>query len=170
MNRIAGTIGGTQNNNGSILSWSGSATYVRSLPGPGADGTFNLQTSQYTVVASGRDGSGLTTCNQSGTKTVMGGTGQIQVSGTPPDLDPPYTYTGDLHGPPFEAPTMKVTLSGCPPGAEDYEGAEVDVTMAFAPFDVEDQVSGDGVAFTGSRTENFGALSVTWNWSLTGSP
>lgn len=170
INRIEGTIGGTQNNNGSILSWSGSATYVRSLPGPGADGLFSLQTSQYTLTASGRDGSGLTTCNQSGSKTVTGGSGQIDVSGTPPDLDPPYSYTGELVGPPFEAPTMNVTLSGCPPGAEDYEGAEVTVVMAFKAFDVNDQVSGDGVAFTGSRTENHGALSVTWNWNLTGLP
>ena len=28
-------------------------------------------------------------------------------------------------------------------------------------------MSGDGVAFAGSRTENHGALSVTWNWNLT---
>ena len=31
-------------------------------------------------------------------------------------------------------------------------------------------MSGDGVAFAGSRTENHGALSVTWNWNLTGLP
>ncbi len=170
INRIEGTIGGTQNNNGSVLSWSGTAAYVRSLPGPGADGLFSLQASQYMVTASGRDGSGLTTCTQSGTKTVTGGSGQIDVSGTPPDLDPPYTYTGNLLGPPMEASTMKVTLSGCPPGADEYEGEQVDVVMAFSAFDVEDQVSGDGMAFAGSRIESFGALSVTWNWNLTGAP
>ena len=32
------------------------------------------------------------------------------------------------------------------------------------------QVSADGVAFADSRTESFGALSVTRNWNLTGLP
>ena len=170
VNRIEGTFGGTQNNNGSIISWSGTATYVRSFPGPGADGHFTWQASQYTVTASGLDGSGATTCTQSGSKTITGGSGDIDVSGTPPDRSPPYTYTGTLHGPPMEATSMKVMLSNCPEGAEEWNGKEVDVTIAFAPFDVEGQVSNDGVAFAGSLTEAFGALSVTWNWNLTGSP
>ena len=172
VNRIAGSIGGTQNSHGSIINWSGAATFVRAAPGGGgADGYFTLQSSQYTAIASGRDGSGATACQQSGTKTVTGGSGDLQVTGDPPFYGPPYTYTGGSFGPLPESQVMRVTLHDCPPGAEDWEGEEIDVSMAFAPFDTRGgRVSADGRAFAGSVTETSGQFTVTWDWDLTGSP
>lgn len=173
VNRIAGTFSGTQNSHGSVFTWSGSAAFVRaSSPGTGADGYYTLQSTEYTVIASGRDGSGATACRQSGTKTVSGaGTGDIDVSGTEPFYGPPYSYVGGLEGPFPESHMMRVTLSGCPPGADEWEGEEIDVSMAFAPWDTRGHhVSADGTAFSGSVTETSGQFSATWNWEMTGSP
>jgi len=173
VNRIAGTFGGRSNIHGSIFNWSGSATFVRSAPGAGGpDGYFTLQTSQYTVVASGRDSSGGTGCQQSGTKAVTGGSGDLQVTGKPPSYaEPPYTYTGGLVGPLPDSQTMTVTLHDCPPGAEDYEGKEILISIGIAPWDTRGpRVSADGKAFAGTLTETSGQATVTWNWDMTGSP
>ena len=40
VNTIAGTFNGVWNAGGSILSWSGTASFARGAPGPGANGTF----------------------------------------------------------------------------------------------------------------------------------
>ena len=173
VNRIAGSFSGTQNTHGSIFNWSGSATFVRAAPGAGGpDGYFTLQSSQYTVIASGRDGSGATACRQSGTKTVTGGSGDLQVGGAPPSYgEPPYTYTGGSFGPLPESQVMRVTLHDCPAGAEDWEGRQVDVSLAFAPWDTRgERVSADGTSFADSVTETSGQLTVTWTWDMTGSP
>ena len=173
VNRIAGSIGGRQNTFGSIFTWSGSVSFVRVAPGAGGpDGYFNLQTSQYTVIAAGRDGSGATACRQSGTKTVTGGSGDLQVGGKPPSYaEPPYTYTGGSFGPLPDSQTMTVTLHDCPPGAEDYEGQQVTVGIAVAPFDTRGgRLSMDGKAFKGSVTETSGQTTFTWYWDMTGSP
>ena len=173
VNRIAGSIGGRQNTFGTIFTWSGSVSFVRVAPGAGGpDGYFNLQTSQYTVIASGRDGSGATACQQSGTKTVTGGSGDLQVRGEPPSYgEPPYTYTGGSFGPLPDSQTMTVTLHDCPPGAEEYEGREVTASISVAPFDTRGgRVSTDGKAFKDSVTETSGQATFTWNWDMTGSP
>jgi hypothetical protein len=103
---------------------------------------------------------------------VTGGSGDLQASGEPPSYGaPPYSYTGGLVGPLPDSQIMRVTLHDCPDGAEDWEGKEIDVGMAFAPWDTRGrQVSADGRAFAGSLTETSGQLTVTWNWNMTGSP
>jgi len=114
INRIAGSFSGTQNTSGSIFNWSGTATYLRAAPGAGAEGYFALKSSQYTVVASGRDGSAATACQQSGTKSVSGGSGDIDVTGEPPLYGAPYSYAGELFGP---LPRRRPRASSPPPGS-----------------------------------------------------
>ena len=169
VNRIAGTFGGTQNVFGTIFTWSGSLAFTRASPGPGADGYFTLQSMDYTVVASGRSDS--TACRQSGTKTVSGGQGDLDVYEAELSQGPPYLYAGGAVGPLPESSNMMVTLSDCPPGAEEYEGREVIASMAFVPFDTRGhRKSADGLDFSDTVTEAQDNYSATWYWNMTGSP
>ena len=135
INRIAGTFSGTQNSGGSVLDWNGSATYVRGSPGPGSNGYFTLQSGHYTVVASGRDGTGGTACRQSGTKTVAGASGDLDIHSQGDSDGPPYGYSGGLLGQLPDSQIMMVTLHDCPQGAEDWEGQVVATSIAMAPWD-----------------------------------
>jgi hypothetical protein len=60
VNTIAGSFSGVWRAGGAILSWSGDASFARTLPGPGANGTFTLTSGRYTVTASGKDATGAT--------------------------------------------------------------------------------------------------------------
>jgi hypothetical protein len=62
-------------------------------------------------------------------------------------------------------------LHDCPPGAEEWQGREIDTSISMAPWDTRRlQISADGRSFAGSVTEAAGEFSATWNWEMTGSP
>ena len=95
VNTIAGTFNGVWNAGGSILSWSGTASFARGAPGPGANGTFFLRSGGYTVTASGRDATGATGCVQSGTRSVtLTNNGNVTVTGQGPGRPRPMSTPG----------------------------------------------------------------------------
>ena len=166
INTITGTFSGSQVVGNSLISWSGEAAYVRTIPGVGADGAFQLQHATYTVVASGK-AELFPSCTQSGTKTVTQSAGDFSSTGQEPSRLAPYDYTGSaIPVSPFDA-SMMVDLSGCDP--DDHAPSQAITSLAFTPLKAIGR-SDDGVNFSGSRTESYGALTWNWNWALTGAP
>jgi len=170
VNTIAGTFSGTYSFGGSSYSWTGTATFGRVVGGPGANGSFQLTSGSYTVTASGRDGTGASTCQQAGTKTVTTTGGDLTVNGQEPTRTPPYDYSGSVIGFGPEAMSMTVRLTGCPPGSE-LEGKDVTVGLAFTALDTRgNHQSADGLDYTGSSSQNQSGLAASWNWSMHGRP
>ena len=162
---ITGTFSGSQVLGTSVFNWSGEVAYARTIPGNGADGVFALQHATYTVVASGT-AEYFPTCTQSGTKTVTQTAGDLSSSGQEPSRLAPYDYSASVvPSSPFDA-SMMVNLSGC---NDDNAPSEVITSLAFNPLKAIGR-SDDGASFSGSRTEDQGLLTWTWNWALTGAP
>lgn len=169
VNTIAGPFSGTWNAGGSIFTWTGNATFTRILPGPGANGTFNLTSGSYTVTASGKDATGATGCQQAGTQDVTLTTGNLTVVGQEPARTPPYDYSGWVSGIGPQASVMTVTLSGCPDPASN--GTQVQIGLPFSALDTQgNRQSADGLDFTGSSSQSAGGLTIDWNWVLRGTP
>jgi hypothetical protein len=167
INHITGSFNGTWQFGGSVLSWSGGATYVRAAPGPNANGQFALTAGSYTVTASGKDGTGGTDCTQTGTKTVaLTNNGFVSVQGQPPDYTPPYTYSASAAAIGPSNASMQVTLSGC--SDQSSNGKVVTIGLAFTALDTGSKTSADGVTYSGSHTDIAGVTS--WNWNLHGTP
>ena len=172
INEIAGTFD-IEIDTGSIFTYAGNVTFTRFTPAifGGATGTYKVSSGQYTLTASGRDVSGATACRQSGSKqfTIPAGTGSIDVFSNEPTYLEPYEYGFSVAagGP---SSTMDITLHGCPPGAEEYEG------HVWAGWPVgglalstnRTYISDDGIDYAGSHSEGFGGASFEQNWSFTG--
>jgi hypothetical protein len=170
VNTIAGTLSGVWKAGGSVLSWSGNASFARALPGPGANGTFFLTSGHYTVTASGKDASGGTGCVQSGTKAVtLTNNGHITVTGQGPGQTAPYEYSGTAAGIGPQDANMMVTLSSCPVPMNN--GQRVTIGLPFVAFDtVDSKVSADGLDYTGASSRPGGILTQDWNWAMRGTP
>jgi hypothetical protein len=170
VNTIAGTFSGTYSFGGSSYSWTGSATFTRVVAGPGANGSFQLTSGSYTVTASGTDGTGASTCQQAGTKTVTTTGGDLTVTGQEPTRTPPYDYSGSVIGFGPEAMSMTVRLSNCPPGSE-LENKDVPIGLQLTALDTRGtHQSADGLDYSGISSQNEGPLSASWNWSMRGTP
>jgi len=170
INVIRGTFDGSQNVQGAVLQWTGSAVYRRVAPGAsGVEGLFSVETGSATVVATGTHATG---CSQEGSKPfVLGGPlmGDLQVTGTPPNYLAPYSYLVSLL---FAGiPTMDVVLTNCPPGQEDLEGDAIQIPVGVPAIDSQGfHTSTDGIVYDGSATRSGPGVSETWNWSLRGAP
>ena len=163
INHITGTFTVTSNLEGSIVEWSGEATYDRLIPGvSGAMGVYTLSSGTATGVFSGLWGGGPG-CEWEGTKTYPlqkeDAVSVLEVSlGS---LEPPYTYgieatvrSGDPHG---------IKVKGCE-GVDEWE----------APIDMDlhtgQQVSDDGIHFKGASTETPSpgyTIEQTWDFEGT---
>jgi hypothetical protein len=163
INHITGTFTVTTNVEGSIVEWSGEATYDRLTPGlSGAMGVYTLSSGTATGVFSGVWGGGPG-CEWEGTKTYPlqkeNAVTALEVS--PGSLEPPYTYTieatvrgGDPHG---------IKVKGCE-GADEWE-APIDMDLH-----TDQQVSDDGIHFKGASTESPGpgyTIEQTWDFQGT---
>lgn len=170
VNTIAGTFSGVWKAGGSVLSWSGTASFARGVPGPGANGTFFLTSGQYTVTASGRDATGSTVCVQSGTKSVtLTNNGNLTVTGQGPGQTAPYEYTGTAAGIGPNDASMTVTLSSCPDPM--WNGKQVTIGLPFSAFDtVDSKTSADGLDYTGASSRPSGGLTQDWRWAMHGAP
>jgi hypothetical protein len=172
INHIEGSFSGSITGHGStgdsVLSVvNGSAAYDRFSPAVygGADGQYRLRAGSYTLVASGLDGSGITGCQQTGSKTFTLAGGTIGVTGTPPNFVAPYSYTFDLL-PPFE--TMTVTRVNCPPAASMFEGTQFQAGQ-YAAFSTNGaHTSSDGLTYQGSEDQTFGGAGPAFSWSFHG--
>jgi hypothetical protein len=158
----------------SIVSWTGTARFDRSLPAiyGGASGIYALFSGGYDITASGIDGSFATGCQQSGTKHIaLGGPGSgfFEVNSVAVgSFDPPYDYS--IQAAPLGPQQMDITRHSCPPGAEEWEGTS-GVTAYFpTPLDTlpGPHVSDDGIVYNGSTNDNQGGLVVTQSWNFTG--
>jgi hypothetical protein len=166
VNTIAGTFSGTWSAGGSVYTWTGTATFSRVLPGPGANGPFQLTSGSYTVTASGLDGTGATGCTQSGTKLIAMTAGDLTVSGQLPERLPPYDYSGSIIG--LGPQSMTVALSNCP---DPNSPSQATVGLAFTALKMPaGEQSADGIDFSGTASEPFPGLTADWSWSLRGAP
>ena len=170
VNTIAGSFSGVWKASGSIFTWSGNASFARSIPGAGANGSFTLTSGQYTVTASGTDATGGTGCRQSGTKHVTLTTnGNLDVRGQGPAQAAPYHYTGSAAGIGPNDANMTVTWSNCPD--PQYNGQQATVGLPFVALDTGDtSVSADGLDYTGASSRSAGGLTQEWNWAMRGTP
>ena len=160
---------------GPVLTYAGNVKFDRFGPAlfDGADGHYSVTTGQYTITASGRDLTGATGCQQSGSKqfAIPANSGSISVTGTEPEYLEPYTY-GFVIAAPSPGNTMDITLHGCPPGAEEYEG-HVWSDFPVGGLDLSppgEYVSDDGIEYSDSHTETQGSATITQSWSFTGTP
>jgi hypothetical protein len=170
---IRGSLSGTQTQatgaGPSVISVNSNLAFDRSAGGFGgpANGSYQSAAGSYTLVASGIDGSGITACHQTGshTFTVPKGESSMQVDGSGPSFDAPYTYTFQV----FSVPrAMTATRVGCPESAKDYEGTTFQ-TGLYSPFQpVRSQRSADGKSYVGSEDQTFAGSGIKFSWSLQG--
>lgn len=160
---------------GPVLTYAGNVKFDRIGPAlfDGADGHYSVTTGQYTITASGRDLTGATGCQQSGSKqfAIPANSGSISVTGTEPEYLEPYTYDFVIAALSPDN-TMDITLHGCPPGAEEYEG-HVWSDFPVSGLDLSppgEYVSDDGIEYSDSYTEIQGIATITQSWSFTGTP
>ena len=128
---------------------------------------FRFAGGEYTVNASGRDQSGVTLCQQTGTKhfTIPPGSGTLQSDGSGPDRVAPYSYTLQAFQP---AQTMTITRIACPPNTDPGNGTTF-VAGLNLPFQTtRTHSSPDGISFADSEDQGSSGLGFQWSWSLTG--
>ena len=159
---------------GPVLTYAGNVEFDRFGPAlfEGAEGSYTVTTGQYTITLSGRDLTGATGCQQSGSKqfAIPANSGSISVTGTEPEHSEPYTY-GFVISALSPDNTMDITLHSCPPGAEDYEEhvwSNYPVGLDVSPPGTH--VSDDGIEYADSHTETQGAATFTESWSFMGTP
>lgn len=140
---------------------------ARTCQGGPSDGIVRFAGGEYTVNASGRDGSGVTLCQQTGTKhfTIPAGARTLQSDGGGPDRVAPYSYTLQVLQP---AQTMTITRIGCPPNTDPGNGTTF-VALLNLPFQTtRSHSSADGISFADSEDQGASGLGFRWSWSLTG--
>jgi hypothetical protein len=164
INTISGTFGGDQNIGGSILNWSGEATFTRVIGGEGANGAFHLQSASYTVSASGR--ALHIACDQSGSKTITQTAGSMSANGQPPSGGAPYDLSGEIIPIGPTNSTMTVQLSNC--ADPENSPSSMVTSLAFTPLKIGGQ-SADGLDFSGNLTDTLGAV-TNWHWTMRGTP
>jgi hypothetical protein len=146
INHITGTFTETSNLSGSIIEWSGEATYDRLVPAlKGATGVYLHASGTVTGVFSGNYGGGPG-CGWEGTKTfsLQKEDAVTAIEVNPGSLEPPYVYTIEATVRSGDPSGIKVT--GCE-GADEWE-APIDMDFATG-----EAVSDDGIHFSGSTTE-----------------
>lgn len=156
----------------STQKWSGVVSLHRLTPPDGgpSSGLFVVTSGNVSVDLSGTESSGATGCLQSGSAQAPISGGTMTVSG--PGEGVPYQYEIQLTMPFL---VVKATRHTCPKAAQEagYEGTEFDATPAWK-LTVSGQESGDGLGFTGSVKESFGAPPfLSWieeSWNLHGKP
>jgi hypothetical protein len=173
---ISGTFTGRIENQGSLIEWTGTATFERIEIGgdPEAASTFKLTSGRAEVTASGPYIGAE--CMQSG-KTEVG-------------LQPLAIWTVERQGESFDYqfiaafdPTamVPVTLSGCNP-INGLEGTETELTLQASALQSgavkvfpggvvlfsTTQTSADGLSFDASTSEERGGENYSWNWSFKG--
>jgi hypothetical protein len=168
INTVTGTFTGHDEDQGSVLDWSGTATFQRADGGMEIAGAFVLASGEATVTASGTAiGTG---CQQTGTQqlalspsSVWGVEGEAK----------PYTYQIVA---PFDYPgTIDVTWINC--SDPNLDGTPSTVSIGPAAIQSGDiaglnQISPDGFAYDGSFSGaglDPGEM-VRWTWSMKGSP
>jgi hypothetical protein len=156
----------------SVIDFTGSVTFDRAVPAVlgGADGVYAITNGGYTVSFSGIDISGATGCSMSGagSRAIPAGLafGSITVSGTPPNLEPPYTYGFQVLPSPSDMVT--VTRHSCPPGAGSFEGSTFQANT-FTAFEARGApTSANGNAYAGSEDQTFMGAGPVINWSFQG--
>jgi hypothetical protein len=150
----------------------GSVTFTRASPAPfgGADGSYRATSGGYTVVASGPDSSGLTGCDQTGSKTFRVAAGTLFASGTGVTLTPPYRYTFDVQPPSSPPPSMTITRINCPSSVPPELGNGTTFVGGLgAPIStVQTHSSPDGKTFAGSEDQTIGGSGFSMSWSFRG--
>jgi hypothetical protein len=173
---FSGEIAVSSVNGPSVQSWNGGATLERSIPAVigGPSGPYDLSAGTITYHVSGQEGLGVTDCQWSGTKVVElpagPSSGSAGVFGAPPEfIEPPYSYSIRVATPPLSEFTF--TRHDCGKSAEEagYEGSEQTIPFA-AELNTGEQVSEDGIHYTGSTEENQGGATHTQSWVFEGKP
>lgn len=166
---ISGTFTGRIENQGSLIEWTGTATFERVEIGgdPEAASTFQLTSGRAEVTASGPFIGAE--CAQSG-KAEIG-------------LQPLAVWTIEHQGESFNYqfvapwdPTamVPVTLSDCN-SASGLEGTENDLALSAPaiqsgnPLVSITQTSPDGLSFNGSASEESSGETYSWSWTFKGS-
>jgi hypothetical protein len=179
---ISGTFTGRIENQGSLIQWTGTATFERVEIGgdPEAASTFRLSSGQAEVTASGFYVGAE--CKQSGKTEV--GLQALAALWTVEREGESFNYQFNA---PFDPTAMvPVTLSSCNP-INGLEGTETQLALhatALQSGEVRvsgstpetgkvkisiNQISPDGLAFEGSASEESGGEKYSWSWSFKGS-
>src|SRR5262249_13897605 len=154
INHITGTFTVKTVLGGSVVDWSGNATYDRITPGlGGAVGVYTLASGSVTGVFSGTSGSGAG-CQWTGTQTfpLVANDAVTVLSQSPLGFEPPFNYNIEAHLP--GADLEGITLTNCTDpndNGKEYEGSE---NMSFY---TETHVSDDGLKYQGSSFEEPGS-------------
>lgn len=165
-----GTFSGTDEREGELLKWTGSATVARKAASPEGASVLQPIASSVTVTVSGHAPTGCTVTGEEQVPIFEGS--PFSVIG---EAIPGVPYTIDLV---FGAPGLiNVVFSGCPPKGEgDGPGT---VSLPGEAVLTGDALHGgpsallrtspDGVTFAGSATGTESESQLSWSWSFTGS-
>jgi hypothetical protein len=166
INTIAGTFMVRVNEQGSVFTMEGEATYEREGPGVGAVGVYPLSSGTATVTASGTNPEGF--CEKwfgSHQLPLAGNWHALVLSTTQPGgVEPPYTYLIDvgIHQ------TLEFTQDECIDPIHDDKTREWPTHIEFA---TDEQISADGIEYSGSKFETPGdGITIEQSWSFKGTP
>lgn len=166
---ITGTFSGTDEREGELLKWTGSATFVRIPESPDGASILETTTSEVTVTVAGVAPDGCKVAGEEQVpifeKSVFSVLGEA-TPGVGYDIDAPFGFPGRLD----------VVFSGCPPKGEgDGPGT---VSLPGEALLTGDAIHGgpgalvktssDGVTFDGSGTASEPEEGLSWSWSFTG--
>jgi hypothetical protein len=160
INHITGTFTQHEDLSGSIIEWSGEATYDRLVPGhKGAAGFYLHASGTVTGVFSGIWGAGAG-CEWEGTESfpLQPEDAATAIEVNLGSLEPPYVYT-------IEATVRSGVPSGIKVlGCENVDEWEAPIDMT---FETGEAVSDDGIHFSGSTTEETApgwTIEKTWEF------
>jgi hypothetical protein len=178
IHNIAGNFSGsvTQSIGGenAVISWTGSATFERTVPAgiAGAFGTYVLKAGSVSVHYSGREITGSADCDMSGSTFVdlfQHGSGSITVtpqSGAIFEQGPHDYGITTVIGP---TPRITITWSNCVDPMAN--GMTFELPVGISPLTtVESHVSPDGIKYSGMESSNQAGLTAQTTWALTGTP
>jgi hypothetical protein len=158
---------------GSVLEWTGEASFDRLSPPVqgGAEGAFNLAGGRFTVTASGSGAwpLGAPLCSQSGSENfLLDQSSQFTVIGSGPELTgPPYEYSFGIASSIQPVPMFTITIFDCAPQAAEQAGS-YEYPASLGMYTTTPQTSADGLDYSGSETFGEGGASTTQTWSFRG--
>jgi hypothetical protein len=178
INKIAGNFSGSYSvpvgSRTGVISWTGSATFVRTTPPgtPGALGSYVLKAGSVSFNYSGGSIVGDALCDMSGNEFVdlfQHGGGSLGVAPVGSAVFEPGPH--DYGATASVGPTPMVTLTESNCADPMHNGTTHDYPVFPQPLDTgpDQQLSPDGIHYNGSYSRSQGGISYQWSWTLTGS-
>jgi hypothetical protein len=170
--QIAGTFSQTTDNNGSVFTAAGNATFLRWTPAilSAPEGGFKLVNGLYTFTASGKS-VGTPLCSQKGSgQFAVHKDSEFSVFSQGFKEEPPYEYNFSVSSDNSSSlPMITVQYYGCSGSATELEGDTYEYPAAMSVYTTEPRLSPDGTTFADTIVQSGPNYNVTTTWNFLGS-